>query len=667
MQAGTRALAAGRTLPSAGTARYRRRQAGDLSMRLLFLIVPGSKRRGLRLALAAMLPLFAWSTASPAAADAQALARPFSIQWSLFIPLRDGVRLHATLYRPVDQRKPLPVIFLMTPYGADRYEDVARYMAMHGYVFASIDVRGRGNSEGAFVPWAGEGRDGADVVKWLAAQPFSDGQVATWGGSYSGKSQWAIAALAGPSLKTIAPAAAGYVGYDMGMLRNIPFPFMQRWLTFVSGKTMNARLYGDDEYWVGAYAELSRGDIPYRDFDILSGNPSPIWREWVAHPEAGGFWGRGAPSDADLARVAIPVLSITGSYDDAHLGTLRYWNAHQDGAARSADRDYLVIGPWDHPGTREPKTSLGGLSFGANSVLDMKQLHVLWYDWIMKDGPKPAFLRDHFVYYVSGRNQWAAAPSLAAATARRESLFLSSERGGASSIAGRGALLGAPPARDRDVYVDDPGAPAHNEGPEGGSAVSAGYLTDAGLIDRLDGDGLIYDTRPFDADTDLVGRPSAELWISMDAPDADIRVQLYEVGKDGKVVFLAQDQMRARYRGGPDRPVPVVPGRTSPYLFDQFAFVARTIRAGSVIRLVVCPLGAGIHNQRNRNSGGIVADETKADNRVARVAVHLGRGMSRIELPFGSASPAIVADLGGLAAASAGSGDAEAGQRRRND
>src|SRR6476620_4944255 len=75
-----------------------------------------------------------------------------SLSWSMPIPMRDGVKLHASLYKPTNSTTPLPVIFTLTPYIADGYHDRSVYFAKHGYAFATVDVRGRGNSEGEFIP-----------------------------------------------------------------------------------------------------------------------------------------------------------------------------------------------------------------------------------------------------------------------------------------------------------------------------------------------------------------------------------------------------------------------------------------------------------------------------------------------------------------------------------
>ena len=119
--------------------------------------------------LAGLMPLFACA-AEPAPNPAAETPPAIDFQWGVKIPLRDGVKLNAALYRPHDQSGPLPCILTMTPYTVQRLHDRGRYFAGHGYVYVAVDVRGRGNSDGEFTPFAQETNDGPDVVEWLARQ-----------------------------------------------------------------------------------------------------------------------------------------------------------------------------------------------------------------------------------------------------------------------------------------------------------------------------------------------------------------------------------------------------------------------------------------------------------------------------------------------------------------
>src|SRR5437016_5670056 len=107
------------------------------------------------LAFAALSTLSAccFANASAPAAEAEAdKGAPVDFRWGVKIPLRDGVNLNATLYKPQVQKDPLPCIFTLTPYIAQSYHDRGVYFAGHGYVYLTIDARGRGNSEGEFTP-----------------------------------------------------------------------------------------------------------------------------------------------------------------------------------------------------------------------------------------------------------------------------------------------------------------------------------------------------------------------------------------------------------------------------------------------------------------------------------------------------------------------------------
>src|ERR1044072_15607 len=128
-----------------------------------------------------------------------------SLQWGVRIPLRDGVHLNGTLYLPAGGRAPGPVLLMLTPYVSQLWHSRGMYFAANGFPFLIVDVRGRGNSEGEFRPTINEARDGYDVVEWLAQQAYCNGQVAMWGGSYSGYDQWAAASQSPPHLATIVP------------------------------------------------------------------------------------------------------------------------------------------------------------------------------------------------------------------------------------------------------------------------------------------------------------------------------------------------------------------------------------------------------------------------------------------------------------------------------
>src|SRR5262245_44315696 len=152
-------------------------------------------------------------------------------------------------------KEALPIIFSMTPYISDNYHDRAMYFSRNGYVFALVDVRGRGNSGGEFEPFAHDARDGHDVVEWFAKQPWCNGKVGMWGGSYAGFNQWATLKEFPPHLATIVPAAAAHPGVDFPALNGI-FPcYLTQWLTLTSGVTPNRQLFSETSYWKAKFRE----------------------------------------------------------------------------------------------------------------------------------------------------------------------------------------------------------------------------------------------------------------------------------------------------------------------------------------------------------------------------------------------------------------------------
>ncbi len=198
--------------------------------------------------------------------------KEIDMMWGVKIPMRDGIRLNATVFKPHGQDGPLPVIFTFTPYISDSYYGYALTYAQRGFVYALVDVRGRGNSEGHFYPFMNEGPDGYDVVEWFATQPFCDGQVTMWGGSYAGFDQWLPASHFPPHLKTIVPVASGCFGVDFPFPHNIKTSYLIQWLTFTSGVTGNANLFGSHEFWTSKFTEMYREHRPFKELDQIVGN-----------------------------------------------------------------------------------------------------------------------------------------------------------------------------------------------------------------------------------------------------------------------------------------------------------------------------------------------------------------------------------------------------------
>jgi putative CocE/NonD family hydrolase len=558
---------------------------------------------------------------------------PVEFQWGVQIPLRDGVRLNATVYKPRTQAEPLPCVFTLTPYISQNYHDRGMYFAANGYVFLTVDVRGRGNSEGTFKPLLQEAKDGHDVVEWLARQSYCNGKVTMWGGSYAGYNQWATAKEFPPHLATIVPVASPRPGVDFPMQHNMFYPYDMQWLTLVGGRASQQAIFGDSSFWSTQVRRWYEARVPFNQLDRYIGMPSPIFQEWISHPVQDAYWDGYSPTARQMAKIDLPILSITGHYDGDQPGALAYYDDHMRNASDAAKaRHYLVIGPWDHAGTRTPMADVGGLKFGQASLLDMNALHKAWYDWTLKDGPKPAFLKDRVAYYVTGEEAWRHAPSLEAVTARREAWYLDSVASRANDVFAAGDLVrGRAGSGEPDRYVHDPL-----------DTSSAGWESEdneAGLVDQRGamhaaGKALFYHTPPFAQDADIAGRFRLSAWLSLDQPDTDIFAVVHEVRPDGSVVYLASDAIRARYRNGQRKAELVVPGAIERYDFDDFAFNARRIGKGSRLRLAIGPVNS-MYAEKNWNAGSVVANESAKDARTVTVTLyHDARRPSELSVPI---------------------------------
>lgn len=542
-----------------------------------------------------------------------------ALQWGVRIPMRDGVDLGATLYRPAEEAAARPVLFTLTPYVGQAFHDVARNFAAQGYPFLTIDVRGRGNSDGQFAPIANEDEDCFDIISWIAAQPWCNGKVAMWGGSYGGYVQWAAIRHAPPALATIVPVAAPFRGGDSPMRNNIFTPYTMRWLMLVAGRAGQEAIFKDWPFWSRLFRRWFEAGAAFADLDAMVGYPSPDFQRWITHPMRDAFWDSYNPTPAQYARCTLPVLTITGIYDTDQQGALLHYRTHLDHAGDAACH-YLVIGPWDHAGTRTPQPAFGGLRFGPDSLVDLQGLHLDWYRWTMEGGPRPDFLARKVAYYVTGAERWRHADTLDAVTARHQPLYLDAAAN-PDELFHAGDLCDAPPtAAACDHYVYDPHDVSHAALE---SEIDPESLTDQSLLLRCPGRSLVYHSAPLPADTEISGVFRLEAWISIDQPDTDFRAAVYEIDDQGRSILLAHDTLRARYREGL-RTARLVNGpEPLRYLFETFNFTSRMVRKGHRLRLVVGPTNS-IYLQRNFNAGGDVARETIADARA--VTVRLWRG-----------------------------------------
>ncbi len=577
----------------------------------------------------------------------------YDIEMSRMIPTRDGTELEAWISKPSHLSDRAPTVLTLTQYDLDggRHADSVVNFTRRGYVFVRAYVRGRGRSGGTKSDNLGlqVGRDGYDLVEWIAAQPWSDGRVVMYGGSFVGMTQWRTAAQHPPHLAAIAPYVAIYPGWDVPNTNGIPQAWSAVMMGYVSGRTLNSNFLANHAYWGGKLLEQYAAQRPFSELDSALGVAADDWwmvdargqkqsflDMWLDHVGDEKFNLAAEATPQDLAQVQVPILTATGYFDDDQPGALRYYQRHLANAAAAAvAQHYLLMGPWDHAGTQSPTREIEGLAIPPAAVIDMEKLHADWYDAALGRGPGPALLRDRVSYFMMGAGEWRYAPTLAAASSgQRLTFYLGDSRGTPEDIFHSGRLTDhAPRAEPPALIVSDP-----RELPELDVAAFADAEDATSQFRGFQKRTINFHSEPMPRDTEIAGHIRLVLACAADAPDFDLWAQVLMVQADGTAVRLGEDIRRARFRASPFKQELLKPGELVELPFE-FNWTAWRIPKGARLRLSIAPLNSP-NFQKNYNTGGRVGHEKLQDARVANIKIfHDAEHASRLEVPLAANPP----------------------------
>jgi putative CocE/NonD family hydrolase len=537
------------------------------------------------------------------------------VEFDRRIPMRDGVTLSADLYRP-DAPGRFPVILTRTPYlksprdkeGLER----CRYFAARGYVYVVADVRGRGDSGGTFVPYIDEGRDGWDAIEWCSAQPWSTGKVATVGGSYTAKNQW-LAAIEQPphlaAMVTMVTPSDPFVEWPTG----VPIPMDISWHQFTAGHMLQNL---DAVTWDKVHRHL-----PLLTMDEAVGRPLPYWREMFEHARLDDWW-EPQRYQNKLDRVKVPVLHLSGWYDDEQVGTPLNFAGM---VARAATREIrqsqkLIMGPWPHNVAAQP-TKLGEVDFGPTAKIDLSATLLRWFDHWLKGIDTGLMNEPPVRIFVMGANKWRDENEWPPARAKFVKYFLHSRRR-ANSLYGDGSLSAAEPGSDEreDHYSSDPERPVPFITEP--TFAQIGGPDDYRPVERRD-DVLVYTTEPLAADTEVTGPVRARLFAASTARDTDFTAKLLDVWPDGYAQRLCDGMVRARFREGMDKPALIEPGKIYAYGVDCWT-TSQLFKKGHSIRLEIASTAFPKYD-RNPNTGATLGKSTemkRADQTIYHDADH---------------------------------------------
>jgi len=543
---------------------------------------------------------------------------PIKIYFDQHIRMRDGIELAADVYRP-DVSGKYDCILNRTPYlkNGESALEFGRYFAQHGYAFVAEDVRGRGDSQGTFVPYRAEGRDGYDSVEWCAAQPWSTGRVGTIGGSYNGKTQWLTAVEQPPHLVTMIALTSPsdpFVEWPTGE----PIPMDISWYFYTSGHVVQNDQAVDWE-------PLLR-HLPLLTMDEAAGRSMPNWRELFDHSPADQYW-EAERYQNKFERVRASVLHISGWYDDEQVGTpLNYIGMTTKGDPFARNNQKLVMGPWPH--SVNSKSKLGDVDFGESAVIDIKSLMLRWYDARLKATDNGIKAEPPVHIFLMGSNKWVDEKAWPIPDTRYTDFYLHSA-GRANSLFGDGKLsLASPQTEGTDSFTYDPADPAPFITDP--SFEQVGGPDDYRAVERRD-DVLVYTTEPVSADTEICGPIRMTLYASTTATDTDFTAKLVDVWPSGFAQRLTDGFVRARFRNGMDKEALIEPGRIYEYNIDAWN-TCQMFMAGHRIRLEVSS-SAFPKYPRNLNTGEALGKSSRMLTAQQRI-YHDEKHPSHVVLPL---------------------------------
>ncbi len=543
------------------------------------------------------------------------------VQKNVMISMRDGVSLAADLYRPGHDGKPaperFPALLTRTPYNKDGAGGEGRYYAERGYVVVANDVRGRYASEGTWRLIVDDPQDGLEVVEWIARQEWSDGKVGTFGTSYPGGTQHALAEMNPPHLTTMVPIDSVSNCAVSGMRHGGAFELrFMNWIFQTGAPNSKAALA--NPALQQALAESGRRIREHADsLPIRPGTTplrvSPEYESWLIEAMRSGpespFWHKKGISVVDHVGdyADVPVLHMTGWYDSwTRQVTMNYEALSK--AKKSPQR--LVIGPWTHGG--QNSNAAGEVEFTREAGIDLLAYRLRWYDRWLK-GEKNGVDDDPAVLlYIMGSDDdrrtpggrlrhggfWRAEREWPIARARATTLYLT---------AGGTLARSVPESQStHTTFTFDPNHPVPTVG--GNISSNQGLMTSGGYDQRprVDThaasnrlplserrDVLVFRTDPLEKDLEVTGTTLVKLWVSSTAPDTDFTAKLideippnpdYPLGFD---LNLGDSIFRTRYREGLDHQAPPLePGEIAEIIITLYPN-ANVFKKGHRIRVDV--------------------------------------------------------------------------------
>lgn len=478
------------------------------------------------------------------------------------LTMTDGTRLSARVWRPLDAGDdPVPVILEYLPYrkrdgtcGRDALTHP--WFARRGYACVRVDIRGNGDSQGLMQDEYSQQEldDAVEVIGWLAAQGWCNGNVGMMGISWGGFNGLQVAAMAPAPLRAVITLCstvdrfADDIHYKGGCLLNENLGWGATMWAY-SSRAPDPALVGDK----------------WRDMWIERLQAEPFLPAlWLRHQRRDAYWRHGSVCE-DFSAIKAAVLAV-GGWGDAYKNAVPQLVERLDAPAKG------IVGPWVHkyPHFAVPEPRIGFL-----------QEALRWWDhWLkgvdtgVEDDPDyRAYLMDGVrpaTWYTERPGRWIAEQSGATAHLPVQTLHLTN--GGLSAS---GAPLSA--------QVRSP----HHCG------MAAGEYCAIWLGPEMPGDqrgddalSACFDSQPLAHDTDIVGAPALRLQVSADRPQAQIAVRLNHIHPDGASTRITYGVLNLCHRDDPANPQAMVPGQVCDIILS-LDHIAYRLPAGHHLRVAI--------------------------------------------------------------------------------
>ena len=522
--------------------------------------------------------------------------RRYLVDDHVLIPTPDGAKIAALIVRPRAAGKTkLTALLNFTIYAKDSWSmSDAVTMAAHGYAGVVAYTRGKGRSPGAVVPYIHDGEDAAMVIEWLSHQPWSDGRVGMFSGSYNGFTQWAAAKHHPSALKAIATNATNAPGIDTPMQGNVFQSFIYPWPFYTTDiKALDDKIYDDRARWIGLEKKWYVSGRPYRDLDKIDGKPNPIFDTWLEHPAYDAYWQRLIPYGREFASIDMPVFVQTGYYDGGMVGALYYFQQHLKYRPNADDR--MIVGPYHHVAMQTGVLAeVDGYQIDKAALIDLQDLRLAWFDHVFREAPLPILLSDRINFEVMGADSWRHVSTLADMAANHARFYLTGHHD-----AGRLLLGDAPDTQSPPELVVD----FTHRG-------DVDFQPPPGTADTRN--ALVFATQPLKEPLEVDGLFRGRFVVTTNKRDFDLSVNFYALTPDGRYLDLASYLGRVSYMQDRTHRQLLQPGQPRVLDFQSQTLTSRLLMPGSrIVAVVGVPKVPAI--QINYGTGGDVSSESIAD------------------------------------------------------